>query len=126
MPLQINCKLQSASELNIQIISVLTEPSRLNNGIRKKFTIENSIYHGIKELDSGGFISVSVHRETDCIIFVIEDNGPGMSGQSAAVLAQPPSGHFGIKNIQRRIRMYYGENGSMSMENTVPARYIRI
>ena len=44
MPLQINCKLQSASELNIQIISVLTEPSRLNNGIRKKFTIENSIY----------------------------------------------------------------------------------
>ncbi len=82
--------------------------------------IENSIYHGIKELDSGGFISVSVHRETDCIIFVIEDNGPGMSGQSAAVLAQPPSGHFGIKNIQRRIRMYYGENGSMSMENTVP------
>lgn len=82
--------------------------------------IENSIYHGIKELDSDGLISVSVHREGSHIVFIIEDNGPGISDLFAACLTQSSPGHFGIKNIRRRLRMYYGENSCMSMENTVP------
>lgn len=82
--------------------------------------IENSIYHGIKELDSDGFISVSVQKDSGQIVFIIEDNGPGMSDQAATDILLPPSRHFGIKNIQRRIDMYYGKEGCMFMENTIP------
>ncbi len=44
--------------------------------------IENSIYHGVKELDGFGHITVRVLMCHSDIKFVIEDNGPRYTGRS--------------------------------------------
>ena len=65
--------------------------------------IENSIYHGIKELDKMGEIQIVIeeisHNNIPCISFKIIDNCVGFNKGIAEIMATSNS-HFGIKNIQ--------------------------
>lgn len=79
--------------------------------------IENSIYHGIKELPGHGHISVRVEEEGDAVCFMIEDNGKGISNSDYDRLWSGQSGHFGIKNIHQRIQLYYGNQYGLSIRN---------
>ncbi len=96
-------------------------PESLNNYCCLKLllqpVIENSIYHGIKEMDGFGQIAVSV-RESDLhIAFTIRDNGPGMAAGALKQIAAAEEGHFGIKSIQKRILMHYGDDYGITMQN---------
>lgn len=79
--------------------------------------IENSIYHGIKEANSFGHITVDVTLLDSDIQFIIEDNGPGITEPSFLYGNIPEEGHFGIRSIQKRIQMYYGAPYGLSMKN---------
>lgn len=82
--------------------------------------IENSIYHGIKELDGFGHITLDVREADSRIIFTVRDNGPGMAAGALKQMTEPGESHFGIKSIQKRILMHYGDNCSITMQNTEP------
>ncbi len=40
--------------------------------------IENAIKHGFKKIGSGGFLKIQITDKTDCVEFLIEDNGSGI------------------------------------------------
>lgn len=79
--------------------------------------IENSIYHGVKELDGFGHITVQVLMCHSDIKFVIEDNGPGIPEEALNLQNISGKGHFGIQSIQKRIQMYYGDHYGLTMQN---------
>jgi len=45
--------------------------------------IENSIKHGFKNFDKGGFINLKIKDKTDYVEFIIEDNGEGFTANTA-------------------------------------------
>lgn len=82
--------------------------------------IENSIYHGIKESDEKGVISITTAEQNGKIRFIIEDNGPGIPAENLQELPDCTTGHFGLKSVRKRIQMYYGINCDMRIENRIP------
>ncbi len=81
--------------------------------------VENALYHGIKNREEGGKITVTGQKQGEFLIFVIEDTGCGMEPEILEDLCrkirentQPYSDHengFGIYNVNRRILLYYGK-----------------
>lgn len=45
--------------------------------------IENAVEHGINQMEKPGFILLQITESADNVIFKIEDNGPGLSSESA-------------------------------------------
>ncbi|MFO7612825.1 MAG: sensor histidine kinase [Clostridia bacterium] len=72
--------------------------------------VENAIYHGIRNLDDGGMISISVRRQEDGLLFTIRDNGPGYDLH----LAGPGVGQA---NVDKRIKLYYGEGYGLEIDS---------
>lgn len=70
--------------------------------------IENSIYHGIKELGVHGQIDILCENCGDYIVITISDNGHGISEEIIERIWKEDNDHFGIKNIHQRIQLYYG------------------
>ena len=95
--------------------------------------VENAIYHGIKERRGGGKIIVSGHEESGMMVFSVTDNGTGMSPERLEALrtslaegtdiprAQEFPGHngsgFGLRNVDQRIRLYYGQPDGLQIES---------
>ena len=58
----------------------------------------------------------------------IEDNGKGMPEETVTILNQPDyhrEDHFGIENVRKRLRLYYGEAASVLFESR-PSEYTRV
>jgi two-component system sensor histidine kinase YesM len=87
--------------------------------------IENSITHGIKNMDKNGMINVIVKREADELIFIVEDNGCCIdidevnrlldgNGNANANSAGTGNGKgnrgFAIKNVNDRIKLFFGDD----------------
>ena len=69
---------------------------------------ENSIYHGIKPLDSPGQITITVQEEGEKLIFTVSDNGAGCRPDAAAADNPSRPGKVGLKNVDERLKLYYG------------------
>lgn len=70
--------------------------------------VENSIYHGIKEVEYAGLLEIAAKEQENAIKITVMDNGVGLSEGMEKQIWEGSSGHFGIKNIHQRIRLYYG------------------
>lgn len=84
--------------------------------------VENAIYHGIQLRRTPGHIKVrGARHKGGCMIFSVEDDGMGMDEvtlhrvQAQLDLLELPQGDddggFGLYNVNRRIRLYYGGEG---------------
>lgn len=84
--------------------------------------VENSVMHGVRNKGYRGTISLSVHvdeERSDFVKIMVSDNGVGMGkdawdmvGQLLAeaetvVSDEKEDRHIGIKNVQKRLKMYY-------------------
>lgn len=78
--------------------------------------VENSIYHGIKEMESKGLLEIIIQDLGETISITVQDNGVGFT-QEAYQKIWECSDHFGVKNIHQRIQLYYGEEYGLTMEN---------
>lgn len=58
--------------------------------------------------DGKGMLSISAYVENDHIWFHVEDNGNGMDEETLGKSEFDSKG-YGIKNVNERIRLYYGE-----------------
>ena len=89
--------------------------------------VENALYHGIKNKRQKGMISVRARRKgEDEILLEVEDDGIGFTPEKLAQLRaelDDDSGDiklesgFGIGNVNKRIRLYYGKPYGLSVQS---------
>ena len=104
------------------------DPAVTSNTILKLILqplVENALYHGIKNKRNGGIISVRASQNDDGeIVLEVEDNGVGMTPDKLErVRAQINEDSeeirletgFGIDNVNKRIRLYYGRQYGLSI-----------
>lgn len=77
--------------------------------------IENSIYHGIKELSAPGRIEISVTAVSETLVLTVTDNGKGISPDILEKIWEENNSHYGIKNIHQRIQLYYGKDYGLTI-----------
>lgn len=81
--------------------------------------VENAIIHGIGKKEDGQ-INVLIHRQDDKLIYVIEDNGPGIDVADIEQLMTNPLSSargFGIRNVNDRIRLAFGSQYGLSFSS---------
>lgn len=86
--------------------------------------VENAIYHGMEFKDGDGLIAVTAVQKEDGLWFTIQDNGLGMTEEQveslltehAHVSSKRGSG-IGVKNVNERIRLYFGNEYGLSIES---------
>lgn len=82
--------------------------------------VENAIHHGIEEKTDGrGKITVRGWKEENCVWFMVEDNGVGMEQEVADKILTMESKGYGVRNVDERIRLCYGEKYAMKVESVV-------
>jgi two-component system sensor histidine kinase YesM len=89
--------------------------------------VENALYHGIKNKRRKGTINVRARRKNeDEILLEVEDDGIGFTPEKLAQLRaelDDDSGDiklesgFGIGNVNKRIRLYYGKPYGLSVQS---------
>jgi two-component system sensor histidine kinase YesM len=96
--------------------------------------VENAIYHGIKNKESPGLVRVSGERDGAEMLIRVIDDGVGMDSERLAALrrrladpsyyeaeeepARFSSGGVGMRNVQERIRLYFGSAYGLSFESS--------
>lgn len=85
--------------------------------------VENSIIHGLNEIDGEKNIIISGYREKENIIFQVEDNGVGMTEDEIKSVFinmeknKTSFNHIGIKNIENRIKLNCGQEYGLKIES---------
>lgn len=102
--------------------------------------IENAVYHGVKKRLGNVTVSLSAGTEDGKLIIVVMDNGVGIGAKVLSEInsrlkidndtyfKQVHSGerkHVGIDNVNRRIKLLYGDKYGLRIEST-EGEYTRI
>ena len=85
--------------------------------------LENAIYHGFKPKGGHGHISVTGTVFDGKLLFVIRDDGIGMSPAKCCQLQQAidqniSSPSIGLRNIANRLRLLHGSAASLTISST--------
>lgn len=87
--------------------------------------VENSIYHGIKNSEKNGLITIKTIECDNSFEILIIDNGIGF--EKSKNNSHMKIGGIGIKNVDKRIKFFYGENyGVIIDENIKDGTVVRI
>ena len=89
--------IEDKSLLSIEVPKIIIQP-----------IVENSIYHGIKNLSGNGIITIDVYRQNSTVNISVKDNGIGF--EKAKQFKKSKTGGVGIQNVDKRIKFYYGKN----------------
>lgn len=96
--------------------------------------VENSIYHGIKELDRAGNIDIRGKLSSDgsSIEFYIIDDGAGIDPEHLKLInsrlekgAYSDKEGYGIYNVNERIKLYFGDEYGVSFSSE-PERFTKV
>lgn len=114
----LTCNVEAGLE-NFPIIKLLIQP-----------IVENAVFHGLKmHRNSAGVVGVHAYRKGDLCIIDISDNGTGISCEKLEQLrqeiesardgsdAQDRHSHIGLRNVNERIRLYYGADYGLLLES---------
>ncbi|MGG0822292.1 sensor histidine kinase [Paenibacillus turicensis] len=82
--------------------------------------VENAILHGVEQRYEQGMVQIEVKSSSrqGYILITISDNGPGMSSAMLdsihfalreGYVSSPKGNGVGIVNVERRLRLYYGD-----------------
>ena len=98
------------SILDYEILNLLIQP-----------LVENAIVHGLNNKDIEGDKKIEVRGEckNGKIIFEVVDNGSGMSETMLENIFSVESEGYGVKNVQHRIKLYYGDEYGLNYESKV-------
>ena len=83
--------------------------------------VENSIKHGIDliETDKRGLIKIYATKNDGVIYVMIEDNGVGMNQNTIDIMLSQNSKGYGMRNVNERIKLYYGEEYGIYIESVM-------
>ncbi len=80
--------------------------------------VENAIEHGVDLLeDRRGKIRITGKADEENIYLIVEDNGVGMDEETLASILEFQTRGYGVRNVNERIRLFYGEEYSLSIES---------
>lgn len=85
--------------------------------------VENSILHGFQDCSAPCVIRVGVTDEAGKLVIAIEDNGTGIAQAELEALRgrlnnmERSTDSIGLINIQRRIRLYYGDEYGLVLQS---------
>ena len=87
--------------------------------------VENALYHGLKKQREKGMIKISRVDDENNIFLIVEDNGVGMQPEQVVQINKEMyediwvnrTTGFGIANVNRRIKLYYGEEYGLILES---------
>ena len=78
--------------------------------------VENAIVHGIEAKEGDGNIIICADRLDGKVVISVKDDGVGMESDLAETILEQDfetdkgdATHIGLKNVDRRIKMYYGK-----------------
>lgn len=90
-----------------------TDPEIKNEKMPKLLlqpVVENAIEHGIDEKEEGDKkLFLSFKGQGDDVEIIVRDNGTGMEQEKAETLVTYQAKGYGLKNVNDRIRLLYGE-----------------
>lgn len=98
--------------------------------------VENAFDHGIDPKVDGGTVTLDIRRDGEWMVIRVSDDGVGMSAGRLAEVRRglEASGmageHLGLKNINRRLILLFGEGGGMHIDSeegkgtTITVRFI--
>lgn len=93
--------------------------------------VENAIIHGLEPKAESGYINIVAYMENDFVEILIRDNGVGIPQDKLCQIMQSlekeqiesisMQGHssIGIKNVNQRIKAYYGAEYGLHLESRV-------
>lgn len=88
--------------------------------------VENAIFNGIEPAKKVGKILIFVFQEEEKLVVTVSDNGIGMSEEKVKTLLleegekrKDSLNGIGLKNIDKRIQLVYGETAGLEIESTV-------
>lgn len=82
--------------------------------------VENALYHGIRGLERQGVIEIHAEAREQDIVFTIQDNGEGFDVntlQQNISSRTTKLGGVGIKNVDERIKLYYGSDYGVTIQS---------
>lgn len=83
--------------------------------------VENSIYHGIKEMRGKGIIRIKGWKEKNKVFIQVSDNGLGIPEEKLEELFskdyREKGSAFGLFNIQQRLQIYFGKEYGLTVES---------
>ena len=102
------------SLLNYKIIKLVIQP-----------LVENAIYHGIDMKKEAGKLCIECSKFEDKVLISVSDNGIGIKKQDLEELRKNLENSIdrkinksiGLINVNSRLKLYYGENCSLSIES---------
>ena len=94
----------SPESLELVIPSMLLQP-----------LVENSIKHGIAKRVGGGRVTIRSRLTKDLAIIEVADDGTGMTETE---LSKGHGDGIGLRNVDERLRVIYGENYNLKLEST--------
>lgn len=85
--------------------------------------IENAIKHGIHKKDSAGNINIFCYKDGMNIFFKVIDDGMGIENTELEKIQYALNGNLtgtsiGIFNVQKRIKLFFGEKFGISIESS--------
>lgn len=85
--------------------------------------VENAIYHGFRENDLQGTITIRAKDDGDYVKFQVEDDGIGMEKEKLDKILHrtedSPEKRFGLFGTIQRIQLYYQQNDLVQIESEV-------
>lgn len=95
--------------LEYKILNLLLQP-----------LIENAIDHGIDLKREGrGKITIIGRLEGRDIVLSVADNGVGMEEEKINTILTEQSKGYGVRNVNERIKLYYGTQYEIKIESTI-------
>jgi LytS/YehU family sensor histidine kinase len=73
--------------------------------------VENAVVHGVARVQGAGRIDIEATRDGDAVVFVVRDNGPGVTSEQPATASG-----VGIRNTLARIEQLYGDAASFTLK----------
>lgn len=107
--IQLEDRLQFVAEIEEDTLRLQIPPMII------QMLIENAVKHGIAQLKEGGVIRLKIKKENSDLY--IEVNNTGQLSQEVS-----PT-QVGLKNIQRRLRLLYGETATFELNETAMNKF---
>lgn len=80
--------------------------------------VENAIIHGLEPLAYGGIIEIYGWLSEDSVNFTVFDNGVGSNFDFDEYINSNEPKSIGLVNVDRRLKLYFGDNYKMTWEST--------
>lgn len=87
--------------------------------------VENSLIHGFAKTRSNGVLKISGCISKDRRLFIIEDNGKGMSKERVQEIIEGNTSSVGINNVRKRIQIIYGDVEDINIQSE-PAKGTKV